>query len=185
MLLEKIKGLDIPTVGTVGTFKDIDSLVTYTRQLEDVEGFIVSFEDGHKIKIKADEYVRIHKCMDRIRFDRNIVDLIINEEVDDIVPLLPEKEIAKVRDFEIRFWEAFKRTEENLMLRFLEAKTNYGEDRKRIALEFIPTLENKMDAPIIFKMLDGIDLREFMIKIVRDSVSNNTKWDKTAEWLGM
>lgn len=42
-----------------------------------------------------------------------------------------------------------------------------------------------MDAPIIFKMLDGIDLREFMIKIVRDSVSNNTKWDKTAEWLGM
>lgn len=69
--------------------------------------------------------------------------------------------------------------------RHITLLTNDDEDRKRIALEFIPTLENKMDAPIIFKMLDGVDLREFMLKIVRDSVSNNTKWDKTAEWLGM
>jgi RNA ligase len=175
-----------PTVPQYGSLElGLNDYMDIARKQESREGDIIRFADGHMVKIKNDWYVRIHKCMDRIRFDRNIVDLIINEEVDDIVPLLPEKEIAKVRDFETRFWEAFKLTEENLMLRFLEAKTNYGEDRKRIALEFIPTLENKMDAPIIFKMLDGIDLREFMIKIVRDSVSNNTKWDKTAEWLGM
>ena len=175
-----------PTVPQYGSLElGLNDYMDIARKQESREGDIIRFADGHMVKIKNDWYVRIHKCMDSIRFDRNIVDLIINEEVDDIVPLLPEKEIAKVRDFETRFWEAFKLTEENLMLLFLEAKNNYGEDRKRIALEFIPTLGNKMDAPIIFKMLDGIDLREFMLKIVRDSVSNNTKWDKTAEWLGM
>ena len=175
-----------PTVPQYGSLElGLNDYMDIARKQEAREGDIIRFADGHMVKIKNDWYVRIHKCMDRIRFDRNIVDLIINEEVDDVLPLLPEKEVAKVRDFETRFWEAFKRTEENLMLRFLEAKANYGEDRKRIALEFIPLLENKMDAPIIFKMLDGIDLREFMLKIVRDSVNNNTKWDKTAEWLGV
>lgn len=187
-LFEGAAGIKSPftVVSQYGSIElDLKDYIDIAREQENREGDIIRFADGHMVKIKNDWYVRIHKCMDRIRFDRNIVDLIINEEVDDIVPLLPEKEIAKVRDFEIRFWDAFKHTEECLMLLFLEAKMNYGEDRKRIALEFIPTLENKMDAPIIFKMLDGVDLREFMLKIVRDSVSNNTKWDKTAEWLGM
>jgi hypothetical protein len=163
----------------------LNDYMDIARKQENREGDIIAFADGHRVKIKNDWYVRIHKCMDRIRFDRNIVDLIINEEVDDIVPLLPEKEIAKVRDFETRFWEAFKRTEDRLVIYRDGCGIVYKNDRKRIALDFVPTLENKMDAPVIFKMLDGVDLREYMIKIVRDSVSNNTKWDKTAEWLGM
>jgi len=180
------KSCPFPTVPQYGSLElGLNDYMDIARKQENREGDIIRFADGHMVKIKNDWYVRIHKCMDRIRFDRNIVDLIINEEVDDIVPLLPEKEIAKVRDFEIRFWTAFKQKENRLYGLRIAAQQSYEDDRKRIALEFIPTLENKMDAPIIFKMLDGVDLREFMIKIVRDSVSNNTKWDKTAEWLGM
>ena len=148
-------------------------------------GFIVAFANGHKIKIKADEYVRIHKAMDRIRFDRNIVDLIINEEVDDVVPLMPEKEIARVRDFETCFWEAFRTKENRLYGVRLAAQQSYEDDRKRIALEFVPTLENKGDASFIFRMLDGKDLRELMLEHICKHISSNTKWDQCAKWMGM
>jgi RNA ligase len=50
------------------------------------EGDIIRFVDGHMLKVKNDWYVRIHKTVERIVFDRNIVNLIINEEVDDVVP---------------------------------------------------------------------------------------------------
>jgi RNA ligase len=185
MLLAKIREFDIPVVETILQFTNVDSLVTFTRGLENVEGFVVAFDDGHRVKIKADQYVRIHKTLERIIFDRNIVDLIINEEVDDVIPMLPQVQADRVRDFETRFWTAFTHKENRLYGLRIATQQTYEDDRKRVALEFIPILENKADAPFIFRMLDGHDLRELMLDHVRKSVSSNTKWDQTAAWLGM
>jgi len=61
----------------------------------------------------------------------------------------------------------------------------YDNDRKRVALEYIPKLEDKADAPFIFRMLDGHNIRDLMLEHVRKSISTNTRWDQTALWLGM
>lgn len=185
MLLDKIHEFDIPVVDTILPFTNIDSLVTFTRGLEDAEGFVVAFEDGHRVKIKADQYVRIHKALDRIRYDRNIVDLIINEEVDDVVPLMPADVVHRVCQFEIDFWNAFSIKQNRLYGLRITAQQSYEDDRKRIALEFVPTLEDKTDSSFLFRMLDGKDLRELMIDHIRKSIGNNTKWDACAGWLGM
>lgn len=185
MLLEKIRELDIPIVDVVEPFDNINSLVEYTRNLKNAEGFIISFYDGHKIKIKADEYVRLHKTIDRVKFDRNIVDLIINENVDDVVPMLPESEAEKVHKFEERFWTAFKQKENRLYGLRINAQQSYNDDRKRIALEMVPHLENKADSGFVFKMLDGHDLRELMLQHIEKNISTNVKWESCAKWMGM
>ena len=185
MLLEKIREFDIPTVDVVEPFDDILSLVEYTRNLKGAEGFIVAFEDGHKVKIKADEYVRVHKCIDRVKFDRNIVDLILNEDVDDVIPMLPQEQVNRIREFETRFWEAFRQTENRLYGLRIAAQQSYEDDRKRIALEFIPTLENKADAQFIFRMLDGHNVRDLLLDHVRKNIGSNSKWDACSEWMGM
>jgi len=185
MLLKKICEFDIPTVDTILPFTKIESLLEFTRDLENVEGFVVAFEDGHRIKIKADQYVRIHKTIDRITFDRNIVDLIINEEVDDIIPMLPTVQVDRIRDFETRFWEAFVATEDRLAVYQTGCALVYKNDRKRVALEFIPTLEHKADASFIFRMLDGHEVRDLMIDHIRKNISSNTRWDACAKWMGM
>jgi len=164
---------------------DIKEYVARQREAEDREGDIIRFADGQMLKIKNDWYVRIHKAMDRIRYDRNIVDLIINEEIDDVVPMMPEKEIARVRDFETRFWEAFRTKENRLYGIRLAAQQSYEDDRKRIALEFVPTLKNKADAGLLFRMIDGRDLRELMLEHIEKHISTNTRWDVCAEWMGM
>lgn len=185
MLLDKIREFDIPVVETILPFTKVDSLVTFTRGLENVEGFVVAFDDGHRVKIKADQYVRIHKTVDRIVFDRNIVNLIINEEIDDIVPMLPVVQVNRVRDFEIRFWDAFKVKEDQLIADRDIVNQLYDNDRKRVALEYVPKLEDKADAPFIFRMLDGHDIRELLLDHVRKNIFTNVKWDACAEWMGM
>ena len=185
MLLEKIREFDIPTVDVVEPFDDILSLVGYTRALKGAEGFIVAFADGHKVKIKADEYVRVHKCIDRIVFDRNIVNLIINEEVDDVMPMLPVVQANRVRDFEISFWRAFKQKENRLYGLRIAAQQNYGDDRKRIALEMVPVLENKTDAQFVFRMLDGGNIRDLMLQHIEKNITSNVKWDACAKWMGV
>jgi hypothetical protein len=137
------------------------------------------------LKIKNDWYVRIHKTIDRITFDRNIVNLIINEEVDDVMPMLPVIQANRVRNFEIRFWKAFRQTENRLYGLRIAAQQSYEDDRKRIALEMVPSLPNKTDAQFIFRMLDGSNIRDLLLDHVRKNISSNTKWDACAEWMGM
>ena len=185
MLVDKIRQFDIPTVETILPFTNIESLVSFTRGLENAEGFVVAFEDGHKVKIKAEQYVRIHKTLERIVYDRNIVNLIVNEEIDDVIPLLPTVQVERIREFEERFWRAFLVKEETLLADRDICRQLYDNNRKRIALEYVPKLESKADASFIFKMLDGKDLRELMFEHIRKSITSNTKWDACAEWMGM
>ena len=163
---------------------NLGSYIDRQREAESREGDIIRFADGHMLKVKNDWYVRIHKTLERIVFDRNIVNLIINEEVDDVVPMLPTVQADRVREFEHRFWERFKETEERLMLLFLEAQTKYT-DRKQVATEFVPTLKNKADAGLLFRMLDGRNIRELLLEYIEKHISTNTRWDVCAEWMGM
>ena len=171
----------VPRYGSVEG--NITDYIARQREAEDREGDIIRFADGHMLKVKNDWYVRIHKTMDRITFDRNIVDLIINEEVDDVLPMLPQAQADRIRDFERHFWASFEGTEQRLRVLFSDAK-EHG-DRKSIAIQFIPTLSRKEDAQFIFRMLDGHDRRELMLDHIRKSISTNTKWAECAKWLGM
>jgi RNA ligase len=173
----------VPRYGSVEG--NIADYVARQRGAEGREGDIIRFADGHMLKVKNDWYVRIHKTVERIVFDRNIVDLVINEEVDDVLPMLPQVQADRVRDFEARFWNAFCYKETYIATTFDFARGEFGNDRKSIAVEFIPRLEDKGIAPFIFRMLDGHDLRELLLDHVRKSISTNTRWDECAKWLGM
>ena len=173
----------VPQYGSVEG--NIADYVARQSQAEGREGDIIRFADGHMLKIKNDWYVRIHKALDRVRFDRNIVALILHEEMDDVVPLMPADVVRRVRQFEIDFWNAFSIKQNRLYGLRIAASQSYDDDRKRIALEFIPTLERKEDAQFIFRMLDGHDLRELMLAHIEKCISSNTKWNACAEWMGM
>jgi RNA ligase len=173
----------VPQYGSVeGNLSDY---IARQRELEGREGVIVRFNNGHMFKGKNDWYVRIHKTIDRITFDRNIVDIIINEQIDDVAPLLPIVQLDRVRDFETRFWEAFGLKERYIRSRFDEAVLHYGNDRKAIATQYIPNLEDKGVAPFIFRMLDGHNCRDLLLDHVRKNITTNVRWDACAEWLGM
>ena len=164
---------------------NITDYIARQRGVEGREGDIIAFANGHRLKVKNDWYVRIHKTIDRITFDRNIVDLIINEEVDDVIPMLPTAQVERIRNFETRFWAAFKVKEDMLLADRDICSQLYEDDRKRIALEYVPTLPNKADAQFIFRMLDGHNIRDLLLDHARKSISTNTRWEECARWMGM
>jgi RNA ligase len=101
-IVEMIRMFNIPVVEVHPRFESANALLEYTKPLRGVEGFIADFE-GHKVKVKADHYVMIHKTKDLIRADRNIADIIVNEQLDDVLPLLDAADLAIVRAYEKRF----------------------------------------------------------------------------------
>lgn len=173
----------VPRYGSVEG--NIGEYIARQREKEGREGDIIRFSDGHMLKVKNDWYVRIHKTIDRILFDRNIIALILNEEVDDVIPMLPQVQADRVRDVEARFWKAFMQTENRLRGLRMACDQSYEDDRKAIATKFVPTVEDKQMVPLLFRVLDGHDVRDVLLSHVEKQINTNVKWDACAKWMGM
>lgn len=181
-IVEMIRMFNIPLVEVHPRFESAKALLEYTKPLRGVEGFIADFE-GHKVKVKADHYVMIHKTKDLIRFDRNIADIIVNEQIDDILPLLDATDLVIVRAYEKRFDAALENVLGRLEGLVTLARVLHGGVKKDVAINFLPNLINKEDASFIFSALDGKELRPLVIKKIKDSVGNTTKYENLMTWM--
>jgi RNA ligase len=174
----------VPRYGSVSG--NLSDYIARAREQEGREGDIIRFADGHMCKIKNDWYVRIHKTVDRIVFDRNIVNLILNEEVDDVVPMLPKVQADRVRDFERRFAERLHATVEKYD-RYWNTVVASGLDRKRYAQEWMPTIKNNdpFAAAYVFGRFGDRDGRAMILDHIEKSITTNVRWDECAAWMGM
>lgn len=74
-------------------YSNIDELLELSTELEDKEGWVVTFTNGFRIKIKTKWYFDLHNIItDDINRENIVIGYIINEEIDDILSQLPENE---------------------------------------------------------------------------------------------
>lgn len=117
-----------------------DVLMKVVRQSEDIEGVVVRFDDGHMVKIKADWYVRIHKVKSLLGQERDVVSLILNNELDDMLPVLPKEDVERVEKFQFELLEII-RVSARIMAEGIETyRKEY--DRKTFALEVAPVIQS-------------------------------------------
>ena len=160
----------IPTVRTFEPETDMKAFVETVRDLEDREGFVVRFSDGHMIKLKCDWYVQIHKAKEAILQDRNIVELILDDKLDDVKAHLPQEDRDRLTRFEIQFNHAVSDAVFMLAndLGWIRAE-NIG--RKTFALERAEKYNQYMRA-LIFKNFDEFSLEKYWAD-VRNTIRNN------------
>lgn len=174
----------VPVYGSVeGNLPDY---IARARLQEGREGDIIRFADGHMLKIKNDWYVRIHKTVDKIRFDRHIVDVILKEELDDVLPMLPQHEADRVHEFAAKFAKCLSDRVAGYD-RYWNTVIASGLDRKRYAQEWMPTIKgNDSFAPqYVFGRFAGYDGREMILKHIEKHLFTNVKWNECAKWMGM
>jgi RNA ligase len=171
----------VPQYGSVEG--GLSEYIARAREMQGREGDIIRFADGHMLKIKNDWYVRIHKTKDLIRTERNIADIIVNEQLDDVLPLLDASDLVLVRAYEQRFDAALENVVGRLEGLVTLARVLHGGVKKDVAINFVPNLINKEDAAFIFSALDGKELRPLVIKRIKDSVGNGPKYDAMMNWM--
>ena len=152
------------------THNVMKDFVEHVRNLEALEGFVVRFSDGHMIKLKCDWYVQIHKAKEKILQDRNIVELILDEKLDDVKAHLPQEDRDRLTQFESYF---------NLKVAdvvfYLANDLSWIRedliDRKTFALEHAERYDQYMRA-LIFKNFDELDHNKYYDD-VRNTIRNN------------
>jgi RNA ligase len=160
----------IPVVNEFAPHTDMKAFLEYVRDLEDLEGFVVRFADGHMLKLKCQWYLQIHKAKEAILQDRNIVELILDEKLDDIKAHLPAEDRDRLSQFESQFNIAVSDAVFYLANDLSWIREN-NIDRKTFALEYAKRHDPYMRA-LIFKNFDELNHKKYWVD-VRNTIRNN------------
>jgi RNA ligase len=172
-----------------GTVKNMQHLIDITKPLEGVEGFVVRFEDGHMLKVKADQYVLLHKSKDELQHEKNVVAILVENKADDFRVLLSVLDRAKFELFEMNFWKNI----EDSIQKFTACLANYNYsimNRKEFALKYAGGFTNTSFRSLIFKFFDNPDvenniIKQELINIIKKNTGSQSAIDKVREvWDG-
>jgi RNA ligase len=84
---DRLKYFNIPIVDEVTEFSSFEQMLEAAKTREDIEGWVIQFDDGEMVKIKTEWYMRRHRVMTSLR-ERDVVDYILDEKLDDIKAML-------------------------------------------------------------------------------------------------
>jgi RNA ligase len=162
-----------------GTVESMEALVEQTRGLENQEGWIIRWADGHMCKLKADAYVRIHRAKDSLTQEKNLIELILEEKLDDVKGFLPVDDLARVENYEREFWQGVAIAADTWKKRWGVIKVEHGSDRKSFALD--PKYQN-LDGNLkssVFRYWDNADAnwQAAVLDVIRKNLGTQTKVD--------
>lgn len=90
-----------PDIQTTLKFNHASALQDHVKNVkEEIEGYVVRFNNGHMIKIKTEEYLRLHKVIDVFDSEKDILKIVLNGQADDLYPNLTEAQKEKFSSYE-------------------------------------------------------------------------------------
>jgi RNA ligase len=168
-----------------GSASSMQQLLDNTKELQGAEGYIIRFDNGHMVKVKGDWYVRIHKVKDSLSQEKNIIDLLVNDKIDDIKPYMLDVDRQHLERFEASFWEGIS-NQTTSYHRYFNMVIASGLDRKAYAQNWMPTIiKQDPHAPsIVFGCFDGRDIRTMILDIIRKNCATRTRIDSVRQLWG-
>jgi RNA ligase len=116
-----------------GNADTMQQLIDETRELRGQEGWVIVWAD-RRIKIKGDEYVSIHRAKDRLMYENDVIEMILDEKLDDVKAALPREDRERLEQFETDFWHGVNAQAKVWHMCNALVRKQYGNDRKAFAL---------------------------------------------------
>jgi RNA ligase len=182
-MVELSEHWNIPVVKAVDglAVQNIHLFVDQVREWDDGEGIVLRFNSGHMVKVKADEYVLRHKSKEQISQEKNVIQTIVNDSVDDLVPLLTPDDATRLKAFQTAFWASVDDLAYEMAQIYLGGNTVYP-DKKDFAVEFVQKKVLPIHAPIMYAMKGGKGSRATIVDMISKSLTTQTKIDQN-RWL--
>lgn len=150
---------------------NLADITQWVRGLTDDEGIVIRFNSGAMYKLKADDYVRLHKSKDLIKTDLGKLTASMYNSLDDLKPVLSEADYKDLVTFNIMTQEELRKSADLLETLFLNWYSDYP-DKKDFAVNFASKLTPLVKS-IMFLRYRELGRSTEMISILRDLIENN------------
>jgi RNA ligase len=149
----------------VKRYDGISDYSTLKGMVEDNhEGFVVRFSNGDRMKVKGEEYIRLHRVMTNLSTTAVWEVLANGGSMDTLLKDVPDEFYDKIKEYEISLISKFIEIREDAISKCarIAVKVTDG-DRKAFA-----ELANKYQYPgLLFLLLDGKDINQSIWKILK------------------
>lgn len=166
-------------LSSVGNF---DIKLDDVAKAEKIEGVVVSFLGGERVKLKTEWYVTRHKGKEAVDNERAVVKLFLDEDLDDVLPYVSSEDKSRIN----RFVESLQDTIEEWAKAITES---YKLDRKVYSTKKDFALNSDDILPFLrsatFAMWDNedFDVERYILEFMSKNVSTNKKYKELKEIL--
>ena len=166
----------IPVVKAVNglAVQNIDLFIKQVREWEDSEGIVLRFDSGHMVKVKADDYILRHKSKESINQEKNVIQIVLDDAVDDVISLLTKEDAERLRSFQGAFWASVLDVCIDMDLLFQIGSKKYP-DKKDFAVEYVQKETLPEYAPIMYAIRNGRPTMEVIKEMIRKSLTTQAK----------
>ncbi len=127
------------------------------------EGFVLKFDNGLRVKIKSEEYVRLHRIVTGLN-SKSIWDLLRREEnLEELLDRVPDEFYEWAEGIKTDFENNYKSIEHSCDV---IVKSCRLKDRKEVA-EYFLQKEHKIYSGILFTMYDNKPYKEIIWKLLK------------------
>lgn len=191
-LVEAAKEFGIEYVPALLENITVSDLLEHTKTLEGSEGYVIRFDNGHMLKVKGEWYCQLHKTMEHIQQEKDLIRLILDEKLDDAKPFLAVDLREKLDHFGAELFSNTRKLSR-------EFATSCIEDYSRVSSkkEYAALVIKKDESGLRFKVFDFIashgnlsidETSNFVYDLFIDKINNNlatsTKVDSVRHLFG-
>lgn len=133
------------------------------------EGFVIRFSNGERMKIKGEEYLRLHKIMTEIS-TKSVWEVLSNgDNMEDLLKDVPDEFYTKIKEYENILKNEFNTLKKEYEWIFNKVRNTYFEvyGKEFTRAEFASLAKRYKYPSILFSMLDGRDVSPIIWKIIQ------------------
>ena len=172
---------NVRIVDPVMTDSDMNAFVAKARTQADIEGYVIAFEDGHRLKLKTDYYALRHRALSGLAFEKNVLAWVVQDVVDDIVPLLAPRLADRLRDYQTVIESGLSRNCD-VVNQFVTAHSAL--ERRDFARAVQEKLDKRLQ-PVAFSILDGKDGRLVLKRQLESATHSESRVEELRDLYGM
>jgi len=110
-----------------------EDVVEEIRAIEGEEGDVFRWADGTMIKLKGEWYSLLHRTLDHLHHEKDVIRLILDEKLDDVKPFLPEDLVKASEDFAKSIFLGIKKMASDLYWEVQADYDNLNRSKKKFA----------------------------------------------------
>jgi len=165
-----------------GDFNGIESFLDNLSNIENEEGYVIRFNNGHMVKCKTSWYVQLHKIKEDLSQEKNVIAMIINNTIDDAKPFMTEEDKKRVDKFSSEIFNGINSISNTVDEIVALAKQDFGDDKKQFALRVMKNYKSL--SSLLFKVWDGKDSYVTIKEHILKNLGSQTKVDSIRYLIG-
>jgi len=165
-MVENASKYSIEVVKSYSKSNNILEFVNYIKNLKGEEGVVFRFEDD-MYKMKADDYLLKHHSKEICQLEKNVWKVILDETIDDILPLLDVSDRKNLVDFQIEFENRIFKLAKDLETEVNNYK-KISDNKKDFAINYVSKKDKHLKS-MLFSIWDNKN----PIDVVKDFFLSN------------